>query len=185
MDLMTPKFKPFVMKGIVKDTLSSGLNDFFARSGITGNMNKDQSTADFKARQAVGLQLLNWCLNGSSNESTVPPIMWGVLRGSGSVFVDGVFIGDSKANYSNGKPNKTYTANKPGDITIGFNTAYAARLHETTWTPGGVHPSKQVQNNPDLVADVGNKWVEKHLKADGDNLVGLYADMWSKFMGTK
>lgn len=182
---MTPKFKPFVMKGIVKDTLSPGLNEFFKKSGISGKMNRDQSTADFKARQTVGIQLLNWSLNGSSNDSTVPPIQYGVLRGSGSVFVDGVFVGDSKANYSNGKPNKAYTANKPGDVTIGFNTEYAARLHETTWTPGGVHPSKQARNNPDMLADVGNKWVEKHLKADGDNLVKLYGVIWSKEMGIK
>lgn len=175
-------FKPFTSKNIIKDTLTPGLNAFFRKSGV-GEKGLS-SSADFKARQALGIQLLNWTINGSSNESTVPPIQFGVLRGSGSVFVDGVLVGDTKSNYPNGTPNGEYTASGNGDVTIGFNTAYAARLHETTWVPGGRIPSKQASNNAGLTGDVGNKFVEKHLKADGKALLGLYADIYKKEMGT-
>lgn len=167
---------------IIKDTLTSRLNDFFKRSGVDENTGKS-ATAHFKASAAVGLQLLNWTINGSSNESTVPPIQLGVLRGSGSVFVNNVLLGDTKSNYPDGTPNMEYTESG-GGITIGFNTAYAARLHETTWVPGGRIPSKQASNNAGLTGDVGNKFVEKHLKADGKALLGLYADIYKKEMGT-
>jgi len=166
----------------VTDTLTPGLKKFFKDAGV-GVKAKD--TANFKALAAVGLQLLNFTLNGSSKEKVVPPIRWGVLRGSGSVFADGVFLGDTKANHPNGTPNQEYSDSaKPGDVVVGFNTAYAARWHERQFVPGGVRPSRQAVANPDMLVDVGNKFVEKHLRADGEVLLGLYADIFKKEMGT-
>lgn len=166
----------------VTDTLTPGLKAFFEKAGVGV---KKQGTANFKALAAVGLQLLNFTLNGSSKEKVVPPIRWGVLRGSGSAFVDGVFLGDTKANYPDGTPNQEYTSEaKPGDVVVGFNTAYAARWHERPFVPGGMRPSRQALANPDMLADVGNKFVEKHLRADGEVLCGLYADIFKKEMGT-
>lgn len=175
------KWKSFTT-AITKDTLTPGLAAFFKKAGVTGRLNHDQSTADFRARQIVGLQLINFIVNGSSQESVIPPIQFGILRGSGSVFVDGVLIGDTKGNYPNGTPNKSYSS-KAGDIVVGFNTAYAARWHERPFTPGGKIPSKQARNNPGITANVGNKYVEKHLKADNQVLWKLYAEIFKKEMG--
>ena len=123
---------------IKSDTLTPGIKAYLKKAGV-GTF-EDKSTADFKARQQVGLQLLQFVLNGSSKVAVVPPIRWGVLRGSGSVFVDGVLVGDSKSSYPDGTPNTAYEGK---GIVIGFNTSYAARMHETTWVPGGANPSKQ------------------------------------------
>ena len=99
------------------------------------------------------------------------------------MFVGTTFVGDTKANYPNGKPNTSYTEGNKDDITIGLNTAYAARLHETQWTAGGKRPSSQSIKNPGMLGNVGNKFIEKHLKADGNDLIGFYADMVKKESG--
>lgn len=165
---------------IKSDTLTKGTKAFFDKVGV--NKRNDKKTADFRARQKVGLALLNFVLNGSSQEKVVPPIRWGVLRGSGSVFVDDVLVGDTKGNYPDGTPNTSYQT-KPHQVTIGFNTAYAARLHETKWVPGGVVPSKQAVKNPGMLTDVGNKFVEKHIVADREVLLKLYAEVMKKELG--
>lgn len=179
-------FKPFAIPGMkITDNMTANMNRFFERAGV-GEKNRT-NTANFKALQAAGLSLLNFSLNGSSNEPVVPPIMWGVLRGSGSVFVDNILIGDTKSSYPDGTPNREYTATTGTNInsvTIGYNTAYAARLHETTWTPGGERPSPQAAKNPGILADVGNKWVEKHVFTDANTLLGIYTDVFKKEMGT-
>ena len=41
-----------------------------------------------KAMAAVGLQLINNIANGSKGNPIVPPILTGLLRGSGSVFFE-------------------------------------------------------------------------------------------------
>ena len=134
---------------------------------------------DFKAKQKIALQLLNWSINGSSNESVVPPILTGQLRGSGTVFVGNKHVGDAKNKYPDGTPAGSYDG-KPDTITIGFNTAYAARMHESNWTPGGQKPSRVAQNIPGLTGDVGNKFIQKHLQADGKALVQMYAILLKK-----
>ena len=178
-------WKPFTAPNI-KDTLTPGLQAFFDKAGIATAITKDlrQSTADFKARQALGLQLLDFVNNGSSQETVIPPIRHGILRGSGSVFVDGVLVGDTKSSYPDGAPNETYQAKK-GDVTIGYNTAYAARWHENPFTPGGKIPSKQAKANPGMLVNVGYKYVERHLRADGVTLWRFYAEKFKQYMGMK
>lgn len=157
------KFKGFRFE---TKSLELGIKQFFAKAGIS---KKQPVGADLRARQKVGIQLLNWTLEGSAHEKVVPPILDGILRGSGSVFVGSKMVGTSK-DYPNGTPNRSYLAHRDV-ITIGFNTAYAAKLHEKEWNPGPVSQQS---------GDTGNKYIEKHLIADGEDLVKLYADFFKK-----
>lgn len=129
---------------------------------------KKFSKEDLESRKKVGLQALNWIVNGSPKESVVPPILTGLLRGSGSIFVGSKYVGTIGGK--KGKPNKSHTE-KEGVITVGFDTAYAARMHEGVWNPGPV--SKQS-------GDVGNKFIEKHLKADKKEYTKFYAALQKK-----
>ena len=152
---------------IVADTLTPGLKAYEKKLGI-----EKKGSVDFLAKKKLGLQLLNYTVNGSPREPVVWPIKYGVLRGSGSVFVGNEFVGDSKEG-GEGTPNKSYSASFD-TVTVGFNTAYAKRIHETDWKPGLVSERS---------GDVGNKVVEKHLQADGKTLTKLYAEFVKGSMG--
>lgn len=143
---------------IVKNTLGKGIAKF--KSGYP----KVREEALIKA----GLQLLNWIVNGSPKESTVPPVLTGLLRGSGSLFVGSKFIIATPDNSGKGEPNTSYSA-KENVVTIGYNTAYAARLHETKWNPG----ERSIRSG-----NVGNKWIRKHLSADKDLLFAFIAKIY-------
>ena len=78
-------------------------------------------------------------------------------------------------------PNKSYSA-PVEQVTIGFNTEYAARWHEQPFTPGGKNPSRIKRTNINVTANVGNKYVERHLQSDGSELMYLYADIVRKEM---
>jgi hypothetical protein len=145
---------------------------------LPGYFKKDKAAME-KALTAMGLQLLNNVINGSPSESVVPPIFYGYLRGSGSVFLGKDLLATSeKFGYieSGGKddvhPNESYSG-KNNEITIGFNAPYATKMHETDWEPGP--KSKQS-------GDTGNKFLEKHLMGDGNELFQLYADIYKKEM---
>lgn len=136
---------------------------------------KSQKIANRMAWGAFGLQLLNNVVNGSPQEPTVPPILHGFLRASGSVFFESELLGTaSKYGYSNKsadvKPNESYNGKK-NEVTIGFNAPYATKMHETSWTPGPTSAQS---------GDVGNKFLEKHLKKDRKELFQLYADIHKK-----
>lgn len=142
----------------IKDNLSKGLKKFVASNP------KVQEEALIKA----GLQLINWIVNGSPKESIVPPVLTGALRGSGSVFVGSKFISATPDESGKGTPNNSYSG-APNTITVGFNTAYAAKLHEESFNPGP--RSKQSGN-------VGNKYIRKHLQADRDLLFAFIAKIY-------
>ena len=157
-----------------KNTLNDGMKRYFTKVGI----GKISIGAHKKAMAKTGIQLLNWILNGSARESVVPPIKDTVLRGSGSVFVGSEVIHTSRGLYSKGNPNTSHTDNKD-TITVGFDTAYAATQHERlkpagTWKPG---PRSQQAGN------VGGKFVERHIIADGNDLIALYATFLKKESG--
>lgn len=155
---------------IVKNTLTDRTKKFFTVTNPGGEI-------DIKAKTIMGLQLLNNIINGSPRNSLVPPIMTGRLRASGSVFVGSEFSGDTSnqpVQEGVATPNKSYS-DKKEIVTVGFNTEYAARWHEQDFTPGGKIPSKIAQSNPAALANVGKKYIEKHLQSDGPELTKLYA----------
>jgi len=126
---------------------------------------KAHKAADDLARIKVGIQLINNVVNGSPASSVVPPIKTGRLRGSGSVFYGAKNVYVTPKNKGQGTPNYSYSGRK-GVITVGFNTPYAKRLHETEWTPGQVSEQS---------GDVGNKYLQRHMQADGKELMKIYA----------
>lgn len=149
---------------------------------------KQEKSAAEKAAGAVALQLLNFCANGSPNEPTQPPIDSGYLRGSGSAFVNGKHITSTPTIDGQGEPLESFSTSIIDDeyaIDIIYNTEYAAKLHETTWTPGGVKPSKAAANNPGILQNVGNKWIEKHLLSDGEDLIMLFGNRMFKYFYSK
>ena len=141
-------------------TLPEGLKRYQKIVDMNG-----QQGADFQARQQMALQFLNVCNHGSKNDPTVPPVMTGNLRGSASVFVGAVLIQTTRGEYGIGEPAAAYSGPN-NEITVVYNAAYAAKMHEDTWNPG---PRSEQSGN------VGNKWVEKHLQADGPDLLEMYA----------
>ena len=161
----------------ITDTITPGLNKFFKK-------------IDPKAREkgliSFGLQLINNTVNGSPNEAVRPPIRDGRLRGSGTVFVGSKKVGDTTFAGKGGTPAQSYNERDKNIITVGFNTEYAANMHENLqpygkqFVPGGKIPKRTAAN----VADVGGKFLERHLKADKDELAKLYADKYRKEAGT-
>ena len=133
----------------------------------------------FKESAKIGaIQFLNWCNNGSMKESRKPPIRWGVLRGSSSAFVgnDLVVIYDQVIKPGAPEeptPAETYSG-KDMVLTWAWNVDYATKMHETKWNPGEF--SKQDGNT-------GNKWVEKHLRADKDDLIAVIGIEFKKRTG--
>ncbi len=161
------------------NTLVEGMKKYFQKIGIFPNKSIG---ADKKAKTDVAVHLLSYILKGSPKTSKVPPILKGILRGSGSVFVGGKMIQSSRVNYPSGTPNTSYTADKD-TITIGFNTSYAGRLHEMPFS----EEPKKGHWSPGIVSrdsgDVGNKFIEEHLKLDGKILMSLYAKILKKLSG--
>lgn len=160
-------------------------------SSLDAGLKKFFKVIDPKAREkglfAFGLQLLNNTVNGSPNEASRPPIKDGRLRGSGSVFVGNKKVGDTStfSGTSGGTPATSSGESNPNVITVGFNTEYAARMHEHLEPYGTPDPwfGKTLKAHMDA-ADVTGKFLERHLKADKEELFFLYAKIYRKFAGT-
>lgn len=161
---------------------------FHIEEDITERLNKFFKKIDIKAREkglmALGLQLLNNTVNGSPRENARPPIMTGRLRGSGSVFVGSKKIGDSLFA-GGGSPSQSSGENNPNVVTIGFNTEYAARMHEHLEPYGTPDPKigKTFKAHRDAGA-VSGKFLERHLKSDNNDLWDLYTKIYKKEAGT-
>jgi len=151
---------------IKKNTLQKGLAKYF----------KNVKKADFKAKAAMGLQLINNIVNGSPGSSIVPPILTGHLRGSGSVFVGNTLVGDTSAEYPAGTPNKSFQAG-PEVVTVGFDTPYAAKMHENIGIKYKLGPYSEQSG------DVGAFFVRLHLEGDKDEIFQLYASIIKKETG--
>lgn len=132
-------------------------------------------SAQFKGLAALGLQLINNVVNGSPAEPVVPPVLTGLLRSSGSVFVGNKLIGTTPGQ---GTPSLTNSAPK-NVVTVGFNTDYAAKMHEKLAPAGPLQPGPFSTQS----GDVGGKFIEKHLAADADEIFGLYAKVFKKESG--
>ncbi len=162
----------------ISNTFTKGFSNYLKKAGIhAGLISGKAQGADREAKIKVGLQLINFVINGSSNESVTPPVKWGNLRASGSVFVGSEFVGGNNlypiTKRTGEVANTSYTASFD-EITVGFNAAYANRMHETDWHPGSV--SEQSGNT-------GNKYLEKHLIADKETLVKTYSLILKKGTG--
>jgi len=128
-----------------------------------------------KAMAKGALEFIRWCNTGSSKESAVPPIKWGVLRGSTSVFVGKKLVTVWKQRTKNGgkevpEPLTEYDG-KDNVITIVYNTTYAAKVHE----------AENIQySERSLNAGAEKKWLEKHLFADKNDLYQLIGRFMSE-----
>lgn len=124
-----------------------------------------------KAQEKAGLQFLTWCNTGSTNTSKKPPIRYGVLRGSSTVFVGNKLVSIYEIPIRSGSkespsPLRSYSG-KPGTITIVYNTDYAHRMHEHR----GGWGQYTLQDH-----DAGAKWLEEHLEKDRNDLMELIAE---------
>lgn len=117
-----------------------------------------------EARIIMAIQMLTYMNTGSPNEPIKPPIRWGVLRGSSSVFVGDKLAGMSLGTKEKGSPALSYQGSKE-EITVVYNTSYAAKMHE--WNGGWGAYTLQDGN-------AGAKWVEKHLTADAPLLLAIF-----------
>lgn len=130
---------------------------------------QQKSPQAFKKAQIKGaIQFLNWANNGSANESRKPPIRWGVLRGSSSAFVGNHLVQIYPQTIKSGasefpSPARSCSA-ADTTITWVWNTEYAARMHETKYILGVY----SVQDG-----NAGPKWLERHLKADKQDLMKM------------
>lgn len=132
------------------------------------NYNKKTMKSHKLAGKKVGLQLLNYIVNGSPNEGVTPPILTGTLRGSASVFFENELVQQGQNGAS------SISGNNKDKITVVFNTPYAARMHEGRWNPGPI--SQQAGN-------VGNKFIVKHVDGDKVDLMKMYAKLIKKENG--
>lgn len=155
--------------------------------GLDDGLKKFFGSVDPKARQkalmSMGLQALNNTVNGSPSEDSRPPILTGRLRGSGTVFVGNKRIGDSL--YPGGTPATSSGENNSNVITVGFNTEYAARMHEHLEPYGTPDPitGKTFKAHRDA-GTVTGKFLERHLKADKEELMKLFSLIYKKEAGT-
>ena len=143
-------------------------------------LQKKSPVAFQKAMEKGGIQFLTWANTGSagSKESRKPPIRYGVLRGSSSVFVGSKLVQVYPQTIRSGaderpSPAKSHSAN-PTTMTFVWNTDYATKMHEWKGTWG-----KFTEQD----GDAGNKWVEKHLQSDKDLLMKIIADDVKKGLG--
>lgn len=133
-------------------------------------LQRQSPTLFAKAMERGAIQFLTWANTGSMNESRTPPIRWGVLRGSSSAFVGNKLVATFPINVDSSAPESPTPAEAGGTaglvITWAWNTDYAAKMHE--WRGGWGKFTIQAGN-------AGNKWLEKHLRADRDALMKMIA----------
>lgn len=136
------------------------------------NLQKESSELFQKAMAKGGIQFLNWANNGSAKSSRKPPIRFGVLRGSSSVFVGTKLISIFDIPIKEGAkesptPARTNDHPEPFRLTFVWNTDYASRMHEHK---GDWGPFTKADG------DAGNKWLEEHLKNDRQDLIDFIRD---------
>lgn len=130
------------------------------------------------AMKKGAIQFLTWANTGTGVSTKKPQIRWGVLRGSSSAFVGGELVETFEQPLKPGAPdkptpNETHTA-PPTVMTFGWNTDYAAKMHE--WKGGKGSFTQQD-------GDAGPKWLEDHLKADRDLLMEVIGKEFKKDLG--
>lgn len=151
---------------IVKNTLDKGLKTYFGKV----------DTVTPLALGKGGLQLLNNTINGSPAAKAVPPKLTGHLRGSGSVFVGNKLVGDTQKNESSGTPNRDHS-DSDNVITVGFDTPYAAKMHEHIGVDYKLGPISEKSGNVEV------QFLTKHIEGDKDEILQLIATFVKKETG--
>jgi hypothetical protein len=105
-----------------------------------------------KALEKLGFVILSDVLNKEPR----PPILLSALWGSGSVFVGSKVIafGRQVSAANAGTPNTTLSESDENTVTVGFNVAYAEKMHENEWNWGP--RSRQA-------GGVGSKFIERKI----------------------
>jgi hypothetical protein len=126
-----------------------------------------------KSQAKAAIQMLGWMASGSAASEKAPPIRTGVLASSGSVFYKNKLLTISP-DISGGKgtPNKAFNSK---NITWGFNTVYATRMHEDKNLKPGPYSQASGNRHP------GNQWLLEHLQKDKDNYTKLIAEFARKY----
>lgn len=147
--------------------MSMGSLKMTRRFGPLDRLIKKSPSAFKKAQKEGALAFLNWANNGSAKTSRKPPIRWGVLRGSSSVFVGSELVSVYPQIVKPGggetiSPAKSHTA-PTTQTTWVWNTDYAKKMHDYKGT---------LKNNPiDPDGVAGNQWLLMHLRADRDDFM--------------
>jgi hypothetical protein len=130
---------------------------------------KDSPKNFYLAQFKAAMAMLDWMSSGSQTSPKKPPIRTGVLASSGSVFYKNRLLGTSPNVATSGAPtpNKSHTGK---NITWGFNTDYAKRMHEDK----SLNPGPFSKRDPNMAP--GNQWVTEHLQKDKDNYTKLIAE---------
>jgi hypothetical protein len=149
------------------------------------NINPEAFSDKYKeANTKAKIKLAYLILSDILNIAPRPPILTSALWGSGSVFVGNKFIMTSKSLYSRGSsfkgkkkisnPNLELSEIDDNKITVGFNMAYATRMHEHTgnWGAGSIQ-----------AGGVGNKFITRHIEGNAANYTVEYAKFVKKEMG--
>lgn len=128
-----------------------------------------------KAMEVGGIQFLTWANTGTGKTPKKPPIRYGVLRGSSSVFVGNKLVTIYQQSISPGAdeaPSPATSHQAPmHTMTAVWNTNYAVIMHEHK---GNWGPITSQDTN------AGSKWVEENLKANKDLLMEVIAKNFKK-----
>jgi hypothetical protein len=129
-----------------------------------------------QAMEKAMIQFLTWCNTGSMNETRKPPIRFGVLRGSSSAFVGNKLVKTyQQAVTGNERPTPATSCSAKDLVgTVVYNTEYATRMHESKYKPGPYSAQD---------GDAGNKWLEKHLDKDRNDLMKVIGMEFKKQTG--
>lgn len=136
-----------------------------------------------KAMEKGAIQFLTWANTGSKLEKRTPPIRWGVLRGSSSAFVGNKLVTTFQQSIKSGAPEKPTPATSHAAlaaliITWVWNTNYAWKMHE--W---GKKPKQKWGKFTLQAGNAGNKWLEKHLQRDRNDLMKVIGLEFKKEVG--
>lgn len=151
---------------------------FSIRTTIDGaRLARHSQAAIDGAMEKIAVQMLDWMASGSPRVNIAPPIRFGVLSASGSVFYGPKLIATSENIPHEGasEANRSHSGGK-GALTFGFNTAYATKMHERGDLNPGPYSTASGNRRP------GNQWVTAHLKGDAaDFAAGVAAFLRGKF----
>ena len=138
-------------------------------------LNKAIAVASESALEKTAVQMMDWNVNGSPAVPESPPIRTGFLRGSTSAFVGKKLVGTSGYPVTGGSaaPATSYNG-KNKVITVGFNAAYATKMHEDKSLRPGAFSQQAGSSNP------GNQWAMRHAKGDAKASAQLIAKLMEK-----